>query len=240
MMCFLSTLYSCASAPVSRYITLSQNLNGEDLFLDSLQNNSTILRVKGLAHNDSRSISIGQNKTSQIQVLLKRYQGRYLLFQLFGEGKGWVQSAKVDHSFSFYQSSINKARTKVSCIDLQPIKNTQTSFSDEERYDYRIPFACQLKAESSALIWLLKFDNPSDNSKGTLKSNLGKSIEIQGVKRSSIENIGYKFILEGKTVALLSMVKDGQVTLSNELKSDTKGVILSAMSALIVEYGLVL
>ncbi|MBL7002623.1 MAG: hypothetical protein ISR69_01180 [Gammaproteobacteria bacterium] len=239
----LFLLSACASTPEpSKLIPLAQNLSGKALNVPaSLQQGTNHLIVSGLTHQASRVIHIDQNRTSNINITYKRVANDIPLLRLFPKKSSTKSSSAIDHSFSFYQTSLDKTRTKISCVDKEEYQDLdRDSFSITSRYDEINPFACFIQSENSPSSWLLKLNNIDTTHSGSIQSDLGLVIDIHGIKRSSVENIGYEYSINGKSVALLSMVKQGRVTIKKNLSAEIKQIILSSMSALIVEYGLIL
>jgi len=240
----LLLLASCASAPKEiqqKYIDLADNLNGPSLSIpNNLLGNSKQLDITGLNHQSKRIITIGKIKTSIINVLENRAKSDSLVKNLFAKEPINGRKRVIEHSYSYYQSSPDKTRTNVSCVDLPDYESITTDFSSLNSFSFTNPFSCQINAEISNATWVLKMYNPDKADVGTLRSSLNTLIKIKGIKRESRENIGYEFLINEESVAVLSMVKNGQVILHNTLNAEQKTIILSAISALIIEYGLIL
>lgn len=214
-----------------------------DLVLsDNLQQNTTVLEVTGRqGWQYNQVLKFGEFKTSKIK-------------------RGWnlgynfpfvVSFKEAKEKLNFTQQIPSGKEAQVLCVG--KFKNTEVSLIDDffaitlKHEDY---FAGTVKKEN--LNWDFIIYEPDGNSLKDITSgyirnqnNKDETIKIKAIKKVKgqanwvgIDVNGYEFIKNGKSIGAVSLLNNGRVWINNKTTDDTKLVLSSIMSSLMVRHSL--
>ena len=214
-----------------------------DLILsENLHQNTSVYEVKGRqGWQFNQTIEYGDYTTSKI----KRGWSLGYNFPFAISFKG------AKEKLSYSQSIPSGISAEVLCIG--KFRNTEIPFLDDFfaiTLKYEDYFAGSLKNED--INWNFIVYEPDGNSLQDITyghivdhSNKGEKITIRAVKKIkgqanwiNIDVHGYEFVQSGRAIGAVSLLNNGRVWMNNEITDDTKLVLSSVMTGLLVRHSL--
>lgn len=212
-------------------------------FTGNLKDNTTVLDAKGRqGWQFNQVVTFGDYKTSKIS-------------RGWTKGGTWdfvVKFQKAEQKLSFTQNTPFGKTAEVLAIGR--FKNTELPlFKDFLSYSFKYEntFAGTVIPNSDEKNnWDFVIHNPEsglpkDADCGIIKDNLGNEIIIRGVKKVEgqanwiqLDNFGFEFIQNGKSIGAVSTINNGRVWLKNDIDENLKLVLASVSTSILVRQSL--
>lgn len=207
---------------------------------NDLQTNSSVLEAKGrqgLQFN--QVIKFGDYTTSKVK-------------------RGWTKSReinfvarfqKAEQKLSFTQNTPDSKSAEV--LAISQFKNTEIDLLKgflSYSLEYKNSFAgVIIPNENPDNTWDFIVHNPDaslpkDADCGIIRNQSGNSILIKGIKKiegskwAGLDNLGFEFMQNGKSIGAVSTMNNGRVWIKNDLSADLKLVISSVATSLLVRH----
>jgi len=213
------------------------------IFSGNLQDNTTVMNAKGRqGWQFNQVISFGDYTTSKIK-------------------RGWTKGGTWDFVLKF-----QKAEQKLSFTQNTPFgKSAEVlavgRFKNAELPLFKDFLSFSLKYENTFVGTVIPDDDesnnwdfiihnpesglPKDADCGIIKDNNGNEIVIRGVKKvqgqlnwMQLDNYGFEFIRNGQSIGAVSTINNGRVWLKNDIDDNTKLVLASIASSLLVRHSM--
>lgn len=213
------------------------------IFSGNLHDNTTVMDAKGRqGWQFNQVISFGDYKTSKIT-------------RGWTKGGTWsfvVKFQKAEQKLSFTQNTPFGKSAEVLAVGR--FKNTELPlFKDFLSYSFRYEntFAgTVIPNDDESGNWDFVIHDPesglpNDADCGIIMDNNGDEIIIRGVKKVQgqanwvqLDNYGFEFIRNGQSIGAVSTINNGRVWLKNDIDDNTKLVLASIASSLLVRHSM--